>query len=132
MNQDFYGRGWSFPVRPGDDGRLALVGGEKKIRQSIWLILGTAPGERQMRPVFGCGIHDLVFHPITAALRGLIREHVLEALGRWEPRIEVVDVRVEQPLERLNQLNILIDYRVLTHNAVYNLVYPFFINEGAG
>lgn len=132
MARDFHGRGWSYPIRTGANGRLAWLGGEDKIRQSVWLVLGTAPGERQMRPEFGCGIHDLVFQPITASLLGLVREEVREALGRWEPRIEVVDVRVEQPPGALNHLLIRIDYRILTHNALYNLVYPFFINEGAG
>ncbi|UCD87229.1 MAG: GPW/gp25 family protein, partial [Desulfobacterales bacterium] len=62
---DFLGRGWSFPLHP-VAGRLTWVGGEEKIRQSLWLILATAPGERAMRPEFGCAIHDLVFEPNTA------------------------------------------------------------------
>jgi phage baseplate assembly protein W len=131
MDRDFLGRGWSFPIKP-VGGRLSFVGGEEKIRQSIWIILSTAPGERQMRPDFGCGIHDLVFEPNTAALRGIVQQKVREALTRWEPRIDVVDVRVETPLEARNHLLIRIDYRVRANNAFYNLVYPFFINEGAG
>ena len=132
MDTDFLGRGWSFPVKPGPGGRLSFAGGEEKIRQSIWLILSTAPGERQMRPDFGCGIHDLVFEPNTAALRGLVQTRVRESLTRWEPRIDVVDVRVETPPEARNYLLIRIDYRVRSNNAFFNLVYPFFINEGAG
>ncbi len=132
METDFLGRGWSFPVKPGAGGRLSFAGGEEKIRQSIWLILSTAPGERQMRPDFGCGIHDLVFEPNTAALRGLVQTRVRESLVRWEPRIDVVDVRVETPPEARNYLLIRIDYRVRSNNAFFNLVYPFFINEGAG
>lgn len=130
-SQDFLGRGWSFPVRPDAGGRLVFVGDEEKIRQSLWIILSTAPGERQMRPDFGCGIHDLVFQPNTAALRGLVREKVRAALARWEPRIDVVEVRVETPPEARNHLLIAVDYRIRTNNAFYNLVYPFFINEGA-
>jgi phage baseplate assembly protein W len=132
MAQDFLGRGWSFPVKPAPGSRLSYVSGEEKIRQSIWIILSTAPGERQMRPEFGCGIHDLVFEPNTAALRGMVQEKVREALTRWEPRIDVVDVRVETPPEARNYLLIRIDYRVRANNAFYNLVYPFFINEGTG
>lgn len=124
------GRGWPFPVRP-IGGHLNYVGGEEKIRQSIWIILSTAPGERQMRPTFGCGIHDLVFEPNTAALRGVVQERVREALSRWEPRIDVIQVRVETPPDARNHLLIRIDYRVRVNNAFYNLVYPFFINEGA-
>lgn len=132
LNEDIIGRGWSFPVKPGADGRLHYTGDEEKIRQSIWIILGTAPGERQMRPTFGCGIHDLVFQANTAALRGMVAEKVRTALVRWEPRIDVVDVRVEAPAEARNYLFIYIDYRIRTNNAFYNLVYPFYINEGAG
>jgi phage baseplate assembly protein W len=127
---DILGTGWTFPVTPGPDGRLAFAGGEEKIRQSIWLILSTSPGERQMRPEFGCPIHDLVFQPNTAALRGLVQQQVREALTRWEPRVDVLDVRVETPPEERNHLLIRVDYRVRSNNAFYNLVYPFFINEG--
>lgn len=132
MEPDFLGRGWNFPVKPGANGRLAFIGGEEKIRQSIWLILSTAPGERQMRPEFGCGIHDLVFEPNTTALHGLVQTRVRESLTRFEPRIDVTDVRVETPPDARNYLLIRVDYRIRSNNAFYNLVYPFFINEGAG
>jgi phage baseplate assembly protein W len=129
---DFLGRGWAFPIVPGADGRLALVGGDEKIQQSIQIILSTAPGEREMRPDFGCGIHDLVFEANTAALRGVTAERVRTALTAWEPRIDVIDVRVEAPPEAPNYLEIRVDYRVRANNAFYNYVYPFFLQEGAG
>lgn len=132
MQDDLIGRGWNFPVKPGPLGQLAFNGGEEKIRQSIWIILSTAPGERQMRPDFGCGIHDLVFEPNTAALRGLVQQKVRESLTRYEPRIDVTDVRVETPPEQRNYLLIRVDYRIRTNNSFFNLVYPFFLNEGAG
>ena len=131
MDPGFFGRGWAFPIKPGQARRLAYLSGDEKIRQSIWLILSTAPGERQMRPDFGCGIHDLVFQPNTAALRDIIKERVRDALVRWEPRLDLLEVRVETPAEARNYLLIRIDYRNRTNNAFYNLVYPFFINEGA-
>lgn len=127
---DIIGRGWPFPVRA-HGGRITLQGGERKIRESIQLILGTAPGERQMRPAFGCGINDLVFEANTARLRGLVEVKVREALTRWEPRIDVLGVRAELPPNARNHLLIRIDYRVRSNNAVYNLVYPFFVDEGA-
>lgn len=132
MQDDLIGRGWNFPVKPQALGQLAFTGSEEKIRQSIWIILSTAPGERQMRPDFGCGIHDLVFEPNTAALRGLVQQRVRESLTRYEPRIDVIDVRVETPPEQRNYLLIKIDYRIRTNNSFFNLVYPFFLNEGAG
>jgi phage baseplate assembly protein W len=132
MAGDFLGRGWSFPVRPTPSGVLPLIGGDAKVRQSIWVILGTAPGERVMRPDFGCGIHDLVHMPNTAALRGMVEQRVRDALTRWEPRIDVVDVRVETVPDARNYLMIRIDYRLRANNAIFNLVYPFFLTEGQG
>lgn len=132
MRYELLGKGWPFPVNPGERRRLTLVGGDEKIRQSIWLILSTSPGERQMLPAFGCGIHDLVFEANTAALRAVLQVKVREALTRWEPRIDLLDVRVEAPPEARNYLLIRIDYRVRANNSLYNLVYPFFVNEGAG
>lgn len=128
---DIIGRGWPFPLRPGPAGRLGYLGGDEKIRQSIWLILSTAPGERLMRPGFGCGIHDLVFEANTASVRRLVEERIREALLAWEPRVDVLAVRVEAPPEQRNYLLIWIDYRVRANNALYNLVYPLYLTEGA-
>jgi uncharacterized protein len=132
VEKHFLGRGWGFPIKPGPNRQMAYVSGPEKIRQSIWLILSTSPGERQMRPEFGCGIHDLVFQPNTASLRSQVQSQVREALTRWESRIDLLDVRVEAPAERRNTLEIRIEYRIRSTNAHFNLVYPFFINEGAG
>ncbi len=132
MQTDVIGKGWTFPLVPNSLGQLTWLGGDEKIRESIWIILSTAPGERQMLPEFGCGIHDLVFEANTAALRGVLQGKVRELLVRWEPRIDVLDVHVEAPPEARNYLLIKIDYRIRANNSFYNLVYPFFINEGAG
>lgn len=131
MDEKILGRGWSFPIRPGVNGGLAFIGGEEKIRQSIWIILSTAPGEQVMLPDFGCGINDLVFQPNTAALHGIVQQKVRESLTRWEPRIDVVNVNVETPPNARNYLLIRIDYRIRSNNAFYNLVYPFYLNEGS-
>jgi phage baseplate assembly protein W len=131
MNQATFGQGWAFPIKPDRTGRLAWLTGEEKIRQSIWIVMSTAMGERQMRAGFGCGVHELTFQPNTAALWGVVRDRVQRALTRWEPRIDVLDVRVETPPEERNVLLIRVDYRVRVNNAFFNLVYPFFINEGA-
>lgn len=129
---ELIGRGWSFPVKPGSNGRLGFLDGPEKVRQSIWILLSTAPGERQMMPEYGCGIHDLVFQANTATLRALVESKVRDALIRWEPRIDVIEVRVETPPEARNYLLIRIDYRLRSNNSFYNLVYPYFINEGVG
>lgn len=131
MENALIGKGIYFPLRPDRDGKLSFLGGAEKIRQSIWLILSTAPGERVMLPEYGCGIHELLFEANTATLRASVQSHVQEALTRWEPRIDVLNVRVEAGGELANQLLIRIDYRVRANNSIFNLVYPFFLNEGA-
>lgn len=131
-DKDIIGQGWVFPIRPGPNKRLAYASGEEKIRQSIQIILGTAPGERQMLPDFGCGIHDLVFEANTASLRSLVAARVRDSLTRYEPRIDVLDVQVEEDPQQRNCMLISIDYRIRATNAFTNLVYPFFINEGGG
>lgn len=127
---EILGRGMGFPVRPAPRGGLWVSDDREKVRQSIWLILATAPGERAMRPEFGCAIHDLVFWPNTEALRGLATEKVREALVRWEPRIDVIDIRAETDRNKPNRLLIRLDYRLRQNNAFDNLVYPFFLEEG--
>jgi phage baseplate assembly protein W len=126
----FLGRGWAFPIVAGEDGRVALVEGEDAIEEAVQIILGTSQGERVMRPEFGCGIWDLVMEANTAQLHGRVQLRVREALVRWEPRIDVLDVRVDSPPEQKHVLLIRIDYRVRSNNAIYNLVYPFFLQEG--
>jgi phage baseplate assembly protein W len=109
---------------------LRLVEGPESIQQAIRIILGTSRGARVMRPEFGCGIRELVMEANTAALHGRVQAKVRDALIRWEPRIDVLNVRVEAPTEQRNLLLIHIDYRVRSNNAFYNLVYPFFLQEG--
>ncbi len=132
MSADIIGKGWAFPIKPDAGGKLSYQGEEEKIRQSIWILLSTAPGERLMLPDYGCGIHELVFEPNTSALRALLQEKVRESLTLWESRIDVIEIRVETPAEARNYLLIRIDYRIRSNNAIYNLVFPFFLSEGIG
>lgn len=125
----FLGTGWAFPVGPDPDHLdqgIRLVGGVDAIRRSIWLILGTAPGERVMRPDFGCAIHDAVFDPNDASTAGRVGRSVREALARWEPRIDVLDVYAVPDPEDRHRLLIEINYRVRSNNSRFNLVYPFY------
>ncbi|HSB71329.1 MAG TPA: GPW/gp25 family protein [Candidatus Methylomirabilis sp.] len=132
MGQDFLGVGWKFPVRLSEQGEFTLSRYEEDIRESIWIILSTAPGERLMRPDFGCGIHEFVFAPNTTRTAGLVRQKVEEALNRWEPRIEVQEVRVEADPDSPVVLLIHIAYRVRATDSRFNLVYPFYLErEGA-
>lgn len=128
---DFLGQGWHYPVAASANGPQWASGADK-IRQSIWLILSTAKGERIMLPGFGCGVHDLIFSANTAGLRGLVAVAVRDALTRWEPRVDVLDVRVETPDDARNRVIISIACRIRANNAALNLVYPFSLDEGVG
>jgi phage baseplate assembly protein W len=103
---------------------------EESVRQSIWIILGTAKGERVMRPDFGCGIHDLVFGVNTASTAGEVAQAVQEALLLFEPRIDVLDIQVH-PGGNGEALLISIYYQVRATNNVFNLVYPFYLERSA-
>ena len=126
MEGDFLGRGWAFPVGTSSRGGIAMAAGEADIEQAIRVILETAPGERVMRPEFGCGLHRLVFAPNSPSTAGLVAYHVREALGRWEPRITVETVEVAPDPERAAVLLITIRYRIRSSNDLRNLVYPFY------
>ncbi len=111
-------------------GLVASVEYEEDIRQSIRIILETAPGERVMRPNFGCGIHDLVFAALDNTTLQLIRSTVEEALRRCEARIDVLSVTVDEAATAEGQLLIEVEYRVRRTNQTGNLVYPFYFREG--
>ena len=127
MAHEFEGRGWQFPIRVDDGGAIAEAREEDKVRQSIEIILRTAPGERVMRPDFGCGIHDLVFDTISGALLGRVASVVAGALATWEPRIDVLSVRSQQDTEDPTRLLIEINYRLRSSNSRFNLVFPFYV-----
>ena len=139
MSQDFLGVGWKFPVKVAEEGKIALSANKENIEESIRIILGTAKGERQMRPDFGCGIHELVFAENNTATAGLAVYHVEQALTRWEPRIELIKVDAYPQIGKKKQtstpgekLIIDIEYRVIATNSIFNLVYPFYLTEGVG
>jgi phage baseplate assembly protein W len=124
---DFIGRGISFPLRVDQSGSIALAAGADGIDASIRMALSTAPGERVMRPQFGCRIWDLLFEPVNANTLGLMAEAVRDALSQWEPRIEVDDVEVEPDSASRARVVIRILYRVRATNDRRNLVYPFYV-----
>jgi uncharacterized protein len=130
MLADFLGKGWSYPVCRDADTGVMLSYGEESIRDSIWIILATARGERVMRPDFGCGIHQYVFAPNDGATVVQVTTEVRDALIRWEPRIDVIDVDTEVR-ERGEVLLINVHYRVRSTNNFFNLVYPFYLRVGS-
>jgi Bacteriophage baseplate protein W len=131
LNRDFLGIGWKFPLQVTPAGRIAQAKYEQRIEDSIFLILSTSKGERRMLPGFGCGIHDLVFKPNSAATLSQVVQSVRKALTAHESRIDLLDVGAESPPGADNLLLIRINYRIRANNAIGNLVYPFYIREAA-
>jgi phage baseplate assembly protein W len=124
---EIIGSGLAFPLQVDRRGGIALARDETDIEQAIELILGTAPGERPMRPEFGCGVHDFVFDTIDAETIGRMETEIRAALDRWEPRIEVEKIDFELDGVSRGELVIVIGYRVRATNHKRNLVYPFYV-----
>jgi phage baseplate assembly protein W len=124
-NDDFIGNGWAFPAAINRNGSVRLVTGTEEVDAAIRMILSTVPGERVMRPEFGCSMWEQLFAPLTASTLGLIEQAVRQALERWEPRIELesVDAAGEQST---GTVHITVAYRVRSTNDVRNLVFPFY------
>jgi uncharacterized protein len=123
----FVGRGFGWPLTVDHTGSIALSGASEGVDRSIRIVLMTAPGERVMRPQFGCRIWDLLFEPVTPNLLGLISQAVRDALAQWEPRIELEEVTpVPDPGDQA-LIRIQIVYRVRATNDRRNLVYPFYV-----
>lgn len=127
-SKDITGTGWAFPIQiDRRRGGISLSKGGGGIDEAIRVILGTARGERRMRPNFGCDIHTLIFAPNNARTWGLAAHYVEEALGWWEPRIEVLEVDPQPDPENPACMNIYINYRVKATNDRRNIVYPFYL-----
>jgi uncharacterized protein len=124
---EIIGSGLAFPLQVDRRGGIALARDETDIEQAIELILATAPGERPMRPEFGCGVHDFVFDTVDASTIGKMELAIREALDRWEPRVIVETVEFD--LEEVGEGRLIIDigYRVRVTNTIRNLVYPFYV-----
>jgi phage baseplate assembly protein W len=123
------GTGWRFPVDTNRNGGVATSSGEELIRESIAIILGTAPGERVMRPHFGCDIHELLFAPNNANTAGLAAHYCVEALQKWEPRIAEIEADAAPSTEEPHKLLIHIRYKVRETGTTHNLVYPFYLRK---
>jgi phage baseplate assembly protein W len=126
-DRDFLGRGLRFPVSLNLNGGVSTSQLEENVRQSIFVILGTAPGERINRAQFGCQIHDLMFAPnndLTAARAEVFCE---EAIYKFEPRVEKVACRAAANPDEPNRLDVRIEYVIAGKNERRNLVFPFYL-----
>ena len=128
-DRDFLGKGLRFPVSINLNGGVSTSAFEENVRQSLFIILGTAPGERVNRPDFGCRIHDLMFAPnndITAARAEVYCE---EAIQKYEPRVEKVVVTASPHGDQPNRLDVRVEYVIAGQNTKRNLVYPFYLRN---
>lgn len=127
MRIDFVGAGWAFPLAVDATGGVALVSADREIQESLRIILGTAPGERPMRPEFGCRIHEHVFGPANSSTAGQAARDVREAIERWEPRVDLLDVTVDYDETAPGTLRLQISYAIRGDNSPRNLVFPFYV-----
>lgn len=135
MANPIVGRGWHFPPQLDERGTMALTSDQDEIEQSIRIILGTVPGQRVMRPEFGCRIHELVFDPNSLDTAATARRYVAESLGRWEPRINLRQVDIRPDPDEPSCLLISIQYQIEALHSNRSLVYPFYLipqTEGRG
>ena len=124
--QDFVGSGFAFPMDIDDQGGIRMVGGTDNIDRSIRLIMGTAYGERPMRPDFGCGIHDLLFDSTSLELLGQVQAQVVASLRRWETRADILDVSATYG-DDPTVINIQVTYRIKGNYDPRNLLVPFYV-----
>lgn len=124
--KSFVGSGWTFPIQVSSRGGIRISEGEDDVEEAIWIVLSTAPGERRMRPEFGCRVHELTFSPLTSSTLTLAIHYVREALARWEPRVEVLDISAKPDPHSVGRLLLNVRYRVLATSNERTLVYPFY------
>jgi len=129
-NREFLGVGWRFPLQVTPSGRIAQARYEQRVQEAIALTLSISPGEVPMTDL-GCEINDSLFAPNDSRTIAVVIHQVREALTRFEPRIDVLDIDAENTLDAPNLLLIRVNYRVRATNSIGNVVYPFYITEGS-
>jgi phage baseplate assembly protein W len=126
QRHDFVGTGWAFPPDVNPNGGIALVSREREIEQAIQIIMMTYPGERPMRPRFGCPLRDFVFRNADYSTAVELSLAVKSSVVQWEPRVDVVDVVVTPDPVVRNRLDIEVIYQIKHTNDERNLVFPFY------
>jgi phage baseplate assembly protein W len=130
--ESLIGTGFQFPIKVNAKGGLDWSTGPRRVQDAIWIILRTAAGERVMRPAFGAGVEDYVFESNSPATRVRLADAIKNALSKWEPRIELVNVNVTESPDGPSHVLVAIDYRIRVTNELYNMVYPLYLREGLG
>ena len=129
---DLIGTGLSFPIKVDARGRLTWSSGEQRLQDAIWLIVKTSIGERVMRPTFGAGVNDYIFQSNSPTVRTALATTIRAALLLWEPRVDLDAVSVDPVAGERSQVLVSITYRVRSTNELFNMVYPFYLDEGVG
>lgn len=130
-DRDLIGTGWAFPVKLNSKGSLGWSSGASRVQDAIWIVVDTSANERLMRPDFGAGASDFVFESNSALKRTELASRIKEALLKWEPRIELTGVNVEEEAGIPSGVRVSIDYKLRTTNELFNLVFPLYLQEGA-
>jgi uncharacterized protein len=131
LDRSFLGTGWGFPPTFSDHNySLELVSEEADIRQSLFILISTAPGERILNPGYGCDLHKMVFERITQGAKNKITDMVTRAILLYEPRVIVETVETFIVSMEMGQIHIVVTYTIIKTNTRHNIVYPFYINEG--
>jgi phage baseplate assembly protein W len=128
-DKEYLGKGWRFPVAVNLTGGLSSSSYEENVRESMFIILGTAPGERLQRPDFGCRIHDLMFAPNNYITAARAEYYCQEAIYKFEPRVDSIEVVSRIPADEPNRLDLVITYVIVGQNDKRNLVYPFYLRK---
>jgi phage baseplate assembly protein W len=127
----FLGKGWSFPPSfDRDEQTVVMVTAEEDIRQSLYVLLATIPGERVMLPEYGCFLHDHVFDLIGETLITHLKGLIEHAILFFEPRIVVENIAITAADSGIGRLDIQLDYRIIQTNTRNNMVFPYYFNEG--
>jgi phage baseplate assembly protein W len=128
---DFIGTGWQFPITVNAKGGINWSNGPQRISDAIWVIIKTSLGERVMLPTFGAGVNDYVFQSNSSIIRTQLVSSIKQALLKWEPRITLTQVSANPVPDEPSQVLLSIEYTINATNEVFNIVYPFYLSEGA-
>ena len=129
--KSFLGTGWGFPPAFSNKAaEVAMLSDVDDIQSSLVILLTTRPGERVMRPDYGCNLDELLFEPLTTTFKTYIKDLVSTAILYYEPRIEVNSIELDDTGELEGRIVISIDYTVSATNTRFNFVYPFYKKEG--
>src|ERR1700741_39236 len=127
----FLGTGWPFPPTfPRRGLTVVMASGAADVRESLWVLISTAPGERVMLPTYGCGIWRVVVRSLTTTAPTEIADAVAKAVLEWEPRVDLAGVSVRADPAQQGLVSVTVDYVIRSTNTRDNLVYPFYLREG--